>query len=196
MSSLASLKSHLRRGQVYRRADLARWSNAVDRHLKQLLADGTLRKISPGMYYYPARTAFGEAPADENNLVKAFLKDDRFLMLHPNLYNSLGVGTTQLYNTRVVYNHKRHGHFKLGNRQFSFQVKPHFPRSITAEFLLVDLVNNLDQLAEDAASVLEAVYQKMKTLDAGKLSKALAAYGSMKTKRRLAPAMQKTAPEA
>ena len=37
MTKLQALKEHLRPGQVYRREDLARWSNAVDRHLKQLL---------------------------------------------------------------------------------------------------------------------------------------------------------------
>ena len=46
MESLRKLKRDLRRGQVYLRSDLERWSNAVDRHLKQLVADGTLQKMS------------------------------------------------------------------------------------------------------------------------------------------------------
>jgi hypothetical protein len=37
----------------------------------------------------------------------------RFLLTSPNAYNTLGVGTTQLYDKTVVYNHKRHGHFML-----------------------------------------------------------------------------------
>ena len=34
------------------------------------------------------------------------------------------VGTTQLYDKTVVYNHKRHGSFSLGGRKFDFRVKP------------------------------------------------------------------------
>ena len=40
MSALSDLKRHLRPGQVYRRKDLARWSNAVDRHVRQLVDEG------------------------------------------------------------------------------------------------------------------------------------------------------------
>ena len=53
MTKLETLKKNLRPGQVYRREDLARLSNAVDRHLKQLVADGTLTKLSGGLYAYP-----------------------------------------------------------------------------------------------------------------------------------------------
>ena len=82
-------------------------------------------KLSGGLYYVPRQSVFGKAPADENDLVAAFLKDDRFLVTSPNDYNTLGLGTTQLYNTRRVYNHKRHGDFKLGNRSFHFVRRPY-----------------------------------------------------------------------
>lgn len=78
-------------------------------------------------------------------------------MFSPNAYNSLGVGTTQLYNEQVVYNRKRHGKFKLGNRTFCFRVKPYFPKDLSKEFLLVDLVNNISRLAEDQNAVLGRV---------------------------------------
>ncbi|MEI9899953.1 MAG: hypothetical protein WDN31_07155 [Hyphomicrobium sp.] len=54
-----------------------------------------------------------------------------FLLTAPNAYNSLGVGTTQLYDMTVVYNHKRHGAFTLGSRRFDFRVKPAFPKSLS-----------------------------------------------------------------
>src|SRR6267154_6590786 len=155
MTKVEELKKRLRPGQVYRREDVARWSNAVDRHLKQLVDEGTLTKLSGGLYAYPKETAFGKAPAEDDKLVETFLKDDRFLLASPNAYNGLGVGTTQLYDKTVVYNHKRHGEFKLGGRKFAFRVKPHFPKSLTTEFLLVDLVNNLDWLAEAKDEVLK-----------------------------------------
>ena len=112
-STLEQLKRHLRPGRVYRRADLLPWSQSVDRHLKELTVDGTLQKLRTGLYYCPRKFEFGEAPADEHELVKAFLKTDRFVVTSPNAYNQLGLGTTQLYNKRVVYNQKRHGTFPL-----------------------------------------------------------------------------------
>ena len=173
MSALNELKRHLRPGQVYRRADLLPWSNAVDRHLKQLVEEGTLTKLSGGLYYCPRRTSIGAAPADEEKLVEAFLKDHRFLLTSLNAYNALGVGSTQLYNETVVYNHKRHGRFKLGKRAFYFRVKPHFPSKLSEEFLLVDLVDNLDRLAEHKSSMLERVKKKAQRADHKALKKAV-----------------------
>ena len=149
MNRVNEFKKKLKPGTVYRREQLAHFSNAVDRHLEVLVRDGTLQKLGTGLYYVPEQSVFGAVPPREEVLVQSFLKDDDFLMTTPNLYNSLGVGTTQLYNLRVVYNHKRHGEFTLGNRTFDFRVKPRFPKKLSTEFLLVELVNNLEELAED-----------------------------------------------
>jgi hypothetical protein len=183
MTKLEQLKAHLKPGRVYRREDLARWSNAVDRHLKQLVSEGTLAKLAGGLYAYPKTTVFGKAPAEDDKLVETFLKDRRFLLASPNAYNNLGVGTTQLYDKTVVYNHKRHGDFQLGGRKFSFRVKPSFPKTLTREFLLVDLVNNLDHLAEAKTEVLERVKARASSLDARRLQHAVRNYGSVRTKK-------------
>jgi hypothetical protein len=183
MRKLEQLKHHLKPGQAYRRADLARWSTSVDRHLKQLVESGTLKKLSGGLYAYPKETAFGPAPASDKDVVGAFLKDDTFLLASPNAYNSLGVGTTQHYDKTVVYNHKRHGEFQLGNRKFAFRVKPRFPKSLTKEFLLVDLVNNVDQLAEAKNEVLERVVQRAAASDRRRLRRAVREYGNERTKK-------------
>jgi hypothetical protein len=183
MNKLQELKMHLKRGKVYRRADLSMWSTSVDRHLDELVKEGTLQKLSQGLYYFPNLSVFGETPPEEEVLVRSFLKDNRFLVTSLNAYNVLGVGTTQLYNQKIVYNHKRHGDFNLGGKTFSFRVKPHFPNKVTQEFLLVDLLNNLDQLAEDSKEVVSKVQSKAKTMDTKKLKKTLQEYGSMKTKK-------------
>ncbi len=183
MSRLDHLKKHLKRGEVYRRTDLTKWSNAVDRHLDMLVQDGTFQKLSQGMYYYPKETVFGKTPPDENVLVRSFLKDENFLLTSPNAYNSLGVGTTQLYNERVVYNHKRHGEFELGGRVFNFRLKPRFPKKISREFLMVDLVNNLDSLAEDSTKVLSNVIDLVKDINIKKLESAVSNYGNVKAKK-------------
>ena len=183
MNRLEVLKSRLKQGRVYRREDMIEWSNAIDRHLEKLVEESVLEKLAQGLYYVPKISAFGKVPPDEDVLVRGFLKDDRFLLVSPNSYNSLGGGTTQLYNKKVVYNHKRHGIFKLGNREFDFQRKYDFPTKITQEFLLVDLVNNLDELAEDRAIVLNKVLSKAKQLPTQKLKLAITKYGSVKAKK-------------
>ena len=192
MSKVTELKKHLKRGDVYRRSDLTQWSNAVDRHVGSLVKDGTLQKLTAGLYYYPNESVFGNTPPDEETLVRSFLKDDYFLVTSPNDYNTLGVGTTQLYNKRVVYNHKRHGEFKLGGKTFTFVAKHRFPKKVTPEFLLVDLVNNLDNLAEDSEFVLKNVSVKVKTMDLKKLKRTVKVYGNARAKLFLTPLIRQS----
>ncbi len=182
----ADLASALRAGRVYRREDLARVSNAVDRHLRELVAGGQLKKLAQGLYYAPRQSTFGVVPPDDHELVEAFLRDKDFLVFSPSAYNALGLGTTQLYNRTLVYNHKRHGVFALGNRQFDCRVKPRFPKKLTPEFLFVDMLNNLDELAEDKLLVLAEAQSKALQFDRLHLLQALASYGSMATKKRMA----------
>jgi hypothetical protein len=194
MTKVQELKRRLRPGRVYRREDLTQWSKAVDRHLRQLVDEGTLTKLAGGLYAYPKRTVFGKAPAEDGKLVATFLKDHRFLLASPNAYNSLGVGTTQLYDKTVVYNHKRHGEYSLGGRKFDFRVKPSFPRKLSKEFLLVDLVNNLDQLAESRKEVLERVKERAASYSKPRLQRAARDYGSVRTKKFFSKTL--SAPEA
>lgn len=182
-SALGKLRSHLKKGHVYRREDLLDDSNAVDRHLKQLVEAGDLEKLAQGIYYVPKSSVFGRVPPKDEDLVEAFLRDEDFLLLSPNSYNSLGLGTTQLYNKTVVYNHKRHGNFKLGNRNFEFRLKPRFPKKIDKEFLLVDLLNNLDSLAENKSDVLANAEQQLSKFEISKLQKTVSTYGAGRTKK-------------
>lgn len=189
MTALNQLKKRLRPGQVYRRADLARLSNAVDRHLRALLNEGRLTKVAPGLYMAPRKTRFGAAPADTKKLVESFLKDDRFLMVSPNDYNGLGVGTTQLYNETVVYNGKRHGRFELDGRTFDFRRKSFFPNEASAEFLLVDLLNNLKRLAEDQGEVTHRARARATEMDQAALKTAVEKFGGVRAKRELRPVL-------
>lgn len=182
MKALEELKKHLKPGQVYRRRDLQQWSTAVDRHLKQLVEEETLQKLSQGLYYYPMKASFGNVPPEDEKLVSAFLKSADFLLTTPNLYNSLGVGTTQLYNKRVVYNHKRHGQFMLGGKLFDFRLKHKFPKQLSKEFLLVDLLNNLNELAEDRDDVLKSVKEKFLEETGLQMTRAVNTYAGERTK--------------
>ncbi len=183
MKRLELLKKHLHPGRVYRRAELAQWSKSVDRHARELVDQGVLRKLQNGLYHCPKHSIFGQVPADERELVRRFLKEDDFLLVSPNAYNTLGLGTTQLYNTHVVHNHKRHGHFTLGGLSFEFRRKPRFPRKLTEEFLLVDLLNNLPALAEDTEILHARAHKKAKELNVCKLRLAARNYGKVATRK-------------
>lgn len=192
MNKSKEVRRHLKPGRVYRRADIAKWSNAVDRHLAEFVSEGILQKLSQGMYYYPKQSAFGPVPPEESVLVKSFLKDDEFLVTSLNSYNSLGVGTTQLYNKRIVYNHKRHGEFTLAGRKFFFHTKPKFPKKITLEFLLVDLVNNIDELAEDTELILQNIKIKAQKMNCKLLERNIKAYGNVRTKNTFKEVLEKS----
>lgn len=183
MNTLDTLESRLKPGKTYRRADLSLFSKSVDRHLQVLVQNGTLRKLSAGLYYCPSSSVFGEVPPSEDDLIRTFLKDDRFLVTSPNFYNALGVGTTQLYNKRVIYNHKRHGKFKFGGRTFEFQIKHHFPLAMSEEFLLVDLVNNIEMLAEDQNAVLMRVRRRALIMNKARLKRAIRQFANGATRK-------------
>lgn len=181
----AHLAGELQPGRVYRREDLTGLSTAVDRHLRELVASGRLKKLAQGLYHVPKQSSFGPLPPADDQVVGGFLRDKDFLVFSPSAYNAVGLGTTQLYNRTLVYNHKRHGVFKLGNRQFDFRVKPRFPKKLTPEFLFVDLLNNLDELAEDREEVLGQARSKLPSFDHVRLKNAVDRYGSVATCKRL-----------
>lgn len=183
-AATARLAGELQAGQVYRREDLNHLSNAVDRHLRELVDMGKLHKLAPGLYHAPQHSSYGPLPPSDEQLVRGFLRDNEFLVFSPSAYNTAGLGTTQLYNRTWVYNHKRHGVFRLGQRLFDFRVKPRFPKQLDPEFLFVDLINNLEELAEDRDAVLSQAHDKIPFFDATTLQEAVHLYGNMATRKR------------
>jgi hypothetical protein len=182
---------HIKQGEVYRRSDLEYYSTAIDRHLAILTKDGTLVKLNQGLYYAPKQSKFGTVPPDDYQMVACFLKDEDFLLVSPNAYNSLGLGLTQLYNTTWVYNHKRKGEFELNGKIFEFKLKASFPKSIIREYLLVDLLNNLENLAEDPSQAICKLANHVGRFNIDELMKATQQYGTGKTKRILKSIVRK-----
>lgn len=180
---VAPTRFQLQPGGVYRRKDLAAQSRAVDRDLQLALGAGLLHRAAQGLYYAPIKTPFGDAPPDDRALVGKFLEDRHFLLLNPSYYNSLRLGTTQLYNQTRVYNHKRHGQFTLGNRTYDFRVKHRFPDALSIEFLWVDCLNNLNELAEDPDAIVRNARKSLDRFDSPALHLALTEYGSAATLR-------------
>lgn len=179
------LKRKLYPGRVYRRADLAHFSSNVDRHLKTLVEEGVLTKLQDGLYLCPRQSTFGEVPPEENKLLEKFLKSSKFLVYSPNSFNSLGLGTTQLYNLPVVLNQKRHGKLNLGGRTFFFQRRLNVPREMTKEVLLVELLNKLKMVPEEHQHLLEVLNQKLSDFNKTTLKRAAKRYGTYSTQKRL-----------
>ena len=111
-------------------------------------------------------------------------------MVSPNAFNGLGVGTTQLYNEPVVYNLKRHGRFDLGGRVYDFRKKSSVPARLTEEVLLVDLLQNLDRLAETRAEVLPRALDRARRMNPARLFKAARDFGSVRAERLLSQALE------
>ena len=62
-------------------------------------------------------------------------------------------------------------------------MKTRFPKGLTKEFLLVDLVNSLDQLAEMKGEVLRRVAKCATESDDKRLRRAVREYGGERAKR-------------
>ena len=186
-----TLLQHIKQGEVYRRSDLEYYSTAIDRQLAQLIKGGKLVKLNQGLYYVPKQSKFGVVPPDDHLLVERFLKDEDFLFVSPNAFNTLGLGLTQLYNTMWVYNHKRNGEFLLNGKSFEFKIKNAFPRNITREYMLIELLNNLESLAEDKTYIVDKLTKNVLSFNMDALMKATQKYGRGSTKQILKSIVRK-----
>jgi hypothetical protein len=177
-------------GRVYRTRELRPLSNNLSLDLKKLVLEKRLILAAPGLYYRPKQSRFGSLPADQRDLIRAFLGDENFLALSLSDYNPLGLGLTQMYNEVVVYNRRRHGRFELDGRSYSFRVRPDFPLVLSKEFLLVDVLNNRSELAEKTDQLEEWVQKRAKELDIAMLCLHAQRYGKVATRKffeKLAP---------
>ena len=59
---------------------------------------------------------------------------------------------------------------------FDFRRKQKFPKTLSKEFLLVDLLNNLNELAEDREFVLQSVKKKVLKIPKSGLKRMINAY--------------------
>jgi hypothetical protein len=183
-TSSKRLENHLESGRVYRREALLPFSNALDRDLKRQERLGTLEKVGAGLYYCPRKSRFGLLPPNDHELVSSFLKEDPFLLFTWNDYNTLGLGLTQLYNSVVVYNRKRHETIVLDGKTFEFRRPTKgFPSELSKEYLLVDLMNNLSLLADDVDKLRERVKQQLKNFDDQKVLSLAKLYGKVGTRK-------------
>ena len=123
-------------GRAYRTRDLRRWSANPTRLARRLVDEGKLREASHGLYYAPIPTRFGPAPPPSEELLRAFLGGEPFLVTGPPYWNALGLGSTAMFAVTLVYNTRRSGEFQLGGRRFLLR-RVYFPETPTAEWFVI-----------------------------------------------------------
>ena len=128
-------------GRAYRTRDLRPWSANPTRLARRLVAEGKLREAAHGLYYAPVVTRFGATPATDEELLRAFLGSERFVVTGPPYWNALGLGSTALFAVTLVYNTSRSGEVLLGGRRFLLR-RVYFPEKPTAEWFVIDLLQH------------------------------------------------------
>lgn len=173
---------HLKPGRVYRTSQLAAWSANAPRLAKRLVREGELLPLAHGLYAHPAKSRFGPVPPDDNEMMRAFLDDEPFVFTGPDRWNALGLGTTALHAMPMVYNTKRSGVFKLGQRPFLLR-RVAFPKHPSPEWYVVDLFEHADQAAAQPEALGRGLRAglKQRRFDRNKLKEMAEAYGSKKT---------------
>jgi hypothetical protein len=130
-------------GRASRTRDLRRWSANPTRLARRLVDEGKLREAAHGLYYAPIPTRFGPAPPPSEELLRALLRGEPFLVTGPPYWNALGLGSTAMFAVTLVYNTRRSGELHLGGRR-SLSRRVYFPEAPTAEWFVIDLLQHHD----------------------------------------------------
>ena len=169
-------------GRVYRTRELGRWSANAPRLAQRLVRDGQLVQLAHGLFAAPKRSRFGAVPPTDEALLRAFLGGEPFVFTGPERWNALGLGTTAVFATPLVYNTKRSGRFTFGGRQFLLR-RVAFPETPSPEWYVVDLFENAEQAAASREELQGALAAALR---AGKfhrhqLASMATRYGSRRT---------------
>jgi len=144
----AAAEVSLTPGTVFRTAALRRWGENPTRLAHRLEREGRVQRLGHGFLYVPRETKFGTAPPSDEALMDALLDGTPHLVTGPVRWNALGLGSTALHVHPLVYNTKRTGTFTLGGRTFELR-RVAFPREVTAEWFVVDLLRHTDSVGLD-----------------------------------------------
>jgi len=128
-------------GRAYRTRDLRRWSANPTRMAKRLLGEGRLRRAAHGLFYAPLQSRFGPAPPSESEMLRVFLDGSPFIISGPPKWNALGLGTTAMFATTLVYNTKRTGEFTIDSRRYLLR-RVLFPERPPQEWFVIDLLQH------------------------------------------------------
>ncbi len=138
------------------------WSASPARLVESLDGKGVLRRLAHGLYMLAERNRFGGFKrAQDDDMLRALLGDDNFIVTGSEAWNALGMGAKGVLTAPIVYNHHRTGEAEIDGRRFQFR-RCKFPRTATPEWYVVDLAKNhetaqisLDDLGTAMSRALE-----------------------------------------
>ena len=173
-------------GRVYRTRDLARWGTNASRLAGRLVQEGELVRLGQGLFAHPKRSRFGVVPPTDAEVMRGFLGDSPFVFTGPERWNALGLGTTEVFATPVVYNKKRSGTLRLGNRRYQLR-RVAFPTNPPPEWFVVDLFEHAEQAGVSRDDLGRALRSRVAdgTFDAGRLREMARTFGTKATQARL-----------
>ena len=137
----APAQPRLEPGRVYRTRDLTTWGANPTRLARRLVREGRLRSLAQGLFYAPKSSRFGPVPPEDEEILRAFLGSDEFVLTGPPYWNALGLGTTAAFPVVLVYNTRRSGEFAFGHRRYRLR-RVRFPRRPSAEWYVIDLLEH------------------------------------------------------
>lgn len=184
----------LKPGRVYRTRQLAAWSANTARLAKRLVAAGELLPLAHGLFVHPTKSRFGPVPPADAELMRAFLDGEPYVFTGPERWNALGLGTTALHAIPLVYNTKRSGNFKLGQRPFQLR-RVAFPKKPPLEWFIVDLFEHTAQAGTQPNALIGALSLGLKKgrFDHARLKEMVESYGSKKTQAWIHPCLEAAA---
>ncbi len=151
-------------GRAYRTRALRRWSANPTRLARRLVREGRLHEAAHGLFYAPVESRFGPAPARDEEILRAFFDDDRFVITGPPRWNALGLGSTAMFAATLVYNTRRTGEFTFDGRRFLLR-RVLFPESPPPEWFVIDLLQHHEMAG---ISIAELEQQLTATLREGR----------------------------
>jgi len=169
-------------GRAYRTQELRRWSANPARLAKRLVCEGKLRQAAYGLFYAPIKSRFGEVPARDEELLRAFLADSPFVITGPPRWNALGLGSTAMFAATMAYNTRRTGEFVLDGRPFLLR-RVLFTENPPPEWFVVDLLQHHEMAGVSLADLEERIAATLREgrWDAERLHKMADKYGSKAT---------------
>jgi len=181
-------------GRVYRTRQLSAWGANTARLAKRLVAGGELLPLAHGLFVHPAKSRFGPVPPADSELMRVFLDGEPFVFTGPDRWNALGLGTSALQAMTLVYNTKRSGSFKLGQRPFQLR-RVAFPKDPPAEWFVVDLFEHADQAATQPEALVGALSKSLQQgrFDRKKLKEMVETYGTKRTQAWILPCLETAA---
>jgi len=169
-------------GRAYRTRELRRWGANPTRLARRLVREGRLREAAHGLFYAPINSRFGPAPARDDEFLRAFLGDSRFVITGPPRWNALGLGSTAMFAATLAYNTRRTGDFTFDGRRFLLR-RVLFPDNPPPEWFVVDLLQHHDM----AGASLDELEDRLTTTlregrwDADRLREMADEYGTKAT---------------